>query len=79
MRDEFDSTIQGIPCRVIVAGFAEPVPSNRQRDPLDDPHDCGEFTFSVYDRRGYPAAWLERMMTRNDADRIYQEYRHGLV
>jgi len=74
MNGELETRIQGIPCRIVVTGFAGPVRSNPNVDPLDDPHDCGEFTFAVYDRRGYPAAWLERMMTGDDVDRIYQEY-----
>jgi len=74
MNDELETRIQGIPCRVVVTGFAEPTSSNPNVDPLSDPHDCGEFTFQVFDRRGYRAAWLERKMTEDDVNRIYREY-----
>jgi len=74
MNDGLETRIQGIPCRVVVTGYTQPVASNPNFDPLNDPYDPGEFTFAVYDRRGYPAKWLERMMTDQDIARIYKEY-----
>lgn len=74
MRDEFHSTLNGIPCRVVVTGFSEPVPSSGCPDPLDDPRDCGEFTYRVFTEDGEPAPWLEDMVTPDDVDRFYREY-----
>lgn len=37
MRDELETTISGIPCKVVVTGFSAPVPGNRNLDPMDDP------------------------------------------
>lgn len=72
--DEFWSTVNGIPCKVVVTAFSAPVPSNPNVDPLDDPRDEGQFTFRVFTEDGEPAGWLEDMVTPDDVDKFYREY-----
>lgn len=72
----FESTVAGIPCQIEVDVFIH-VPPHR-----GSPHSCDsdvdyygytEVGFSVMDRRGRYAAWLERKMTEDERERIERE------
>lgn len=69
----FTSTVAGIPCLIeIDRFFAQPAlgPS------CDSDLDCYGYTevdFTVCDRRGRPAPWLERKLTDKDRERISNE------
>ena len=71
-----DSIIQGIPCQIKVESCLI-VPSWR-----GSPHNCPsdldfygyhEIEFTVYDRKGYRAKWLEKKLTSEDTDRIEEQ------
>ena len=59
------TNVSGIPCQVKVTAFNKEVSYNG----IDE----YEVKFSIYDRRGYKAAWLERKMTDEDRSRIERE------
>ena len=54
------TNISGIPCQAKVTFF-------------EKTEEGFDIEFSIYDRRGYKAAWLERKMTEADRSRIRQE------
>ena len=68
----FDSHIQGIPCQIEITRYT---PAERRMVTCTtiDPPDPGELEWHVLDRKGYPAAWLDNKMTRNDVWRIDDE------
>lgn len=63
------TAIAGIPCQVRVTHYEPYDPGT-----WDEPPSGGEIEFEVFDRRGYPAAWLERKVTEDDEVRIFKEY-----
>lgn len=65
--------IAGIPCKVGVTHFEPYDPGS-----WHEPPSGGEIEFDVYDRKGYPAAWLERKVTEDDEVRIFKEYEADL-
>lgn len=71
----FETQIQGIPCQIDVTDCTVVKGSYSYNAPSDwDYYGYTEFDFEVYDRKGYPAAWLERKMTDDDRGRIQEEY-----
>ena len=71
----FETQIQGIPCQIDVTDCTVVKGSYSYNAPSDwDYYGYTEFDFEVYDRKGYPAAWLERKMTDDDRARIEEEY-----
>ena len=67
------TTIAGIPCQVDVTHYEAYDPGS-----WHEPPSGGEIAFDVYDRRGYPAAWLERKVTEDDEARIFAEWEADL-
>ncbi len=64
--------IAGIPCQVKVTHLFVQKPLGPN---CDSDWDCYGYTvvdFDVYDRKGYPADWLQRKMTDDDIHRIEQ-------
>ena len=71
----FSTHIQGIPCQIDVTCFTRVKGSFSRNAESDwDYYGYEEFEFDVYDRKGYPAPWLQRKMTPLDEERIYEEY-----
>ena len=71
----FETQIQGIPCQIHVTDCTVVKGSYSYHAASDwDYYGYTEFDFEVYDRKGYPAAWLERKMTDADRSRIQEEY-----
>ena len=71
----FQTRIQGIPCQIDVTNHVVVRGSGSYNAPSDlDYYGYSEFNFDVYDRKGYPAPWLQRKMTDDDENRIYEEY-----
>lgn len=71
-RSDIDTHIQGIPCGIVITCY------HRQR-PLgpraDSDYDCYGYTdaeYTVLDREGYPALWLERKIKEDDNERILE-------
>lgn len=68
--------ISGIPCQVEVTHFYRQKPYAGSAWHCDSPEDFSGFVeceFSVLDRRGRPAAWLEKKVTDADRQRIAGE------
>jgi hypothetical protein len=66
----FGSRIDGIPCKIRVDVYEPMVPS---RD-YDEPDEPATFEYTVLDRYGYPAHWLQAKVTDAISQRIYEEF-----
>ena len=66
---DFESHVQGIPCKVRVTYATPYVPAS-----WNSPEESGEFEFELLDRKGYRAKWLEAKVTEADVDRLEKEY-----
>ena len=66
---DFESQVQGIPCKVRVTYATKYVPAS-----WDSPEESGEFEFDLLDRKGYRAKWLEKKVTEKDVERLEREY-----
>lgn len=66
---DFESHVQGIPCKVRVTYHTPYVPAS-----YNSPDEDGEFEFELLDRKGYRAKWLEAKVTEADVDRLEKEY-----
>ncbi len=70
----FDSHVQGIPCQVEVTDFISVRGSYSHNAPSDvDYHGYTDYDYTILDRKGYPAKWLERKLTALDRERIESE------
>jgi hypothetical protein len=69
----FQTQVAGIPCQIDVTTCTV-VKGNSRADNDWDYYGYTEFEFDVYDRKGYPAKWLERKLTPADRSRIEKEY-----
>lgn len=71
---EIESRIAGIPCLIGVTHFNSVRGSYSYNAPSDmDYYGYTESEWEVLDRRGRPAAWLERKMTDRERSRIDEE------
>jgi hypothetical protein len=66
---DFESQVQGIPCKVKVTYATKYIPES-----WNGPAEGGEFEFELLDRKGYRAKWLEAKVTEADVDRLEQKY-----
>ena len=67
--------IAGIPCKVRVIHFTPRVPAQLTGLPENCyPEEGGEIEFTVLDRKGYRAPWIEKKLTKDDVERIEREY-----
>lgn len=66
----FSSRIEGIPCKIRVDVYEPAKPSRHYDDPPED----AEFEFTVLDRNGREAPWLEAKVTDSISQRIYEEF-----
>ena len=64
------ATISGIPCLIACTYLFVQAPMGPRADSDQDCYGYSDVEFDVYDRKGYPAAWLERKMTDEDRDNI---------
>lgn len=70
---EVEVRIQGIPAIAKVTYYNKVKPWRGSAQTCDSDWDYYGYTeieFDVLDRKGYPAAWLERKMSREDEDAI---------
>lgn len=65
-----ETTVSGIPCQIQVDRCFVQKPMGRSADSDWDCYGYEEIEFSVLDRKGYPAAWLEKKLTDADRERI---------
>jgi hypothetical protein len=63
---EMETRICGIPCIIGVTYY------NRDEGSWDCPPDS-DVEYEVLDRKGYPAAWLERKMSPKDETKLYEQ------
>ena len=72
----FHTRVGGIPCQCLVYSYYPAVLMRITGTGFGDadPPEDEVFEFRLLDRKGYPADWLERKLTNNDADRIKKEY-----
>lgn len=71
---DFYTRVAGIPCQVYVTWYQAGTNYLIHSASLE-PNDPEEFEFSLLDRKGYPAQWLERKLTEDDEIRILEEYK----
>ena len=69
-----DTRIQGIPCQAEMTGgyYQKPDYSTWASD-IDYYGGWFDIEFKIYDRRGYPAKWLEKKMTAKDEEQIIEQ------
>ncbi len=73
---EIETRVSGIPCIAKVTHFFRQAPHRGSAHTCDSDMDYYGYTeceFEILDRRGRPAAWLERKVTDDDRQRIEQE------
>lgn len=77
---EIESKVAGIPCLIGVTDFSSVRGSYSYNAPSDmDYYGYSESEWDVLDRRGRPAAWLERKLTDDDRQRIEQEIAEAMT
>jgi hypothetical protein len=77
---EIESRVAGIPCIIRVTYFESVRGSYSYNAPSDmDYYGYTESEWEVLDRRGRPAAWLERKLTDADRSRIDQEIEEAMT
>ena len=77
---EIESRVAGIPCLIGVSHFDCVRGSYSYNAPSDmDYYGYTEIEWDVLDRRGRPAAWLERKLTDDDRQRIEQEIAEAMT
>ncbi len=71
---EIESRVAGIPCVIGVTRYDCYSPASASGQPeLCSPACGGVGDWVVLDRRGRPAPWLEKKLTRDDIERIDDE------
>lgn len=70
---EIESRISGIPCIIQVDRCFVQKPMGPSADSDWDCYGYTEVDFTVLDRKGYPAPWLEAKLTEADRNRIEVE------
>ena len=68
----FDHRIAGIPCVIRVDSFYRQAPDYNTWDSDLDYHGYVEAEYTICDRRGRPAPWLERKRTPDDDTEIVE-------
>jgi len=77
---EIESRVAGIPCLIGVTHFDCVRGSYSYNAASDmDYYGYSESEWDVLDRRGRPAAWLERKLTDDDRKRIEQEIAEAMT
>jgi hypothetical protein len=71
---QFTSTVSGIPCLVRVLEWEPCVGAALHSDPsFCHPGDGGTGEWEILDRKGRPAAWLTKKLTKAEVERLEQE------
>ena len=71
--DTLEARVAGIPCLIGVTTYNSVKGSHSYDAPSDwDYHGYTDIEFDVLDRRGRPAAWLERKMKDQDREQVEQ-------
>lgn len=73
---DFDTTVCGIPCGVVVDTYHYQPPSKKcaqQCETPDEFYGYTEIEWHLLDRKGYHARWLEDKMTDGDNETLEEE------
>lgn len=75
----FETKVNGIPCQCKVTHYLPAIPAT-VNGPPEDCHegDSEEFEFELLDRRGRPAAWLDRYITPEVEAQLAEDH-HDLL
>jgi len=65
-----ESRVAGIPCLIQIDRCFVQKPMGQRADSDWDCYGYTDINFTVLDRRGRPAPWLEKKLTDDDTDRI---------
>ena len=65
----FATRVNGIPCQCSVVKFTSPIPAT-----FDDPSEGSEFEFDLLDSRGKPAPWLEKYITPEVSQQLFEDF-----
>lgn len=70
---DFDTRVCGIPCQVKVDCYINVKPQGRYADSDWDCYGYTEIEFTLLDRKGYKAAWLQNKMSKSDIEKLEEE------
>jgi len=70
---DFDTHIQGIPCQILITHYCRQRPLGPRADSDYDAMGYTDAEYTVLDREGYPALWLDRKITNEDNERILRQ------
>ena len=72
----FDTRVSGIPCLCQVNFHSPYKPMRVTGSGMGDcdPPEYEEFEFTLLDRKGYPAPWLEAKLKPVDQERLLEEF-----
>lgn len=70
IQGEIDTTIQGIPCQILIGSYHKQKPLGTRADSDVDARGYVEAEYTILDRKGYQAKWLERKMTQDDHENV---------
>ena len=73
MSSNLESSVAGIPCQIQISYFFSQPPMGPRADSDMDCYGYTDSEWTVCDRRGRPAPWLDRKLTADDKARIEQE------
>jgi len=69
-RSDIDTHIQGIPCGIVITHYRKQKPLGPRADSDLDCYGYTDAEYTVLDRHGYRAEWLESKLTPDDHTRI---------
>ena len=69
-KGQVSTHIQGIPCLIAIGYYHKQKPLGMQADSDHDARGYTDAEYTVLDRKGYPAKWLERKMNDLDRERV---------
>ena len=69
-RSAIDTHIQGIPCGIVITSYFRQKPLGPRADSDYDAMGYTDAEYTVLDREGYPAPWLDRKIKDEDNERI---------
>ena len=72
----FQTQVSGIPCQCRVDFYSPARPMKVYGTGFGDAHppEPEEFHFTILDRKGYKAAWLEKKVKPSDKERLVDEF-----
>ena len=69
-RGDFDTHIGGIPCQIKITSYFRQRTLGQRADSDIDCYGYTDAEYTVLDREGYPALWLDRKIKDEDNERI---------